>query len=323
LREIPYSPLRHMPQTLKPAPLHSGASLRIVSLASPVDESRLGSGIQEIERLGYKTKIDRDRALARGGFFAGPTAERNAALKEALTETDTGAIFCSRGGYGSNYLLDGLSVALATPKILLGYSDMTSLQIFLWQKFRWVTLYGPMVAAGLDKGAGVPEGYEPESFMRALTETKQGWPIPLPGTEAIMPGSADGTLVGGCLTLIETALGTPWELDTHGAILVLEDRGMKPWQVDRALMHLKQAGKLRGVSGVLLGEFPECEGPEGTETVRDVARRILGTMGFPIIWSAAIGHTKRPMLTLPLGVRARLRADETSRLEILEPACRA
>ena len=320
--EIPYSPLRHMPQTLKPAPLHSGASLRILSLASPVDESRLDRGTREIERLGYQPKIDRERVLARGGFFAGSTAERSAALKEALTESDTGAIFCSRGGYGSNYLLEGLSVALATPKILLGYSDMTSLQIFLWQKFRWITLYGPMVAAGLDHGAGAPEGYEPDSFMRALSEAKQGWPIPLPGTEAVMPGSADGTLVGGCLTLIETALGTPWELDTHGAILVLEDRGMKPWQVDRALMHLKQSGKLRGVSGVLLGEFPECEGPEGTETVLDVARRILGTMGFPIVWGAAIGHTKRPMLTLPLGVRARLKADETSRLEILEPACR-
>jgi muramoyltetrapeptide carboxypeptidase len=312
-----------MPQTLKPAPLHSGASVRIASLASPVDESRLSSGMQEIERLGYKPKIDREKVLARGGFFAGPTVERSAALKEALTETDTGAIFCSRGGYGSNYLVEGLSVALATPKILLGYSDMTSLQIFLWQQFRWVSLYGPMVAAGLDKGAGMPEGYEPDSFIRALSETKQGWPIPLPGTEPIMPGSADGTLVGGCLTLIENALGTPWELDTHGVILVLEDRGMKPWQVDRALMHLKQAGKLRGVSGVLLGEFPECEGPAGTETVLDVARRILGTMGFPIVWGAAIGHTRRPMLTLPLGVRARLRADEPSRLEILEPACRA
>ncbi|MGB8836030.1 MAG: LD-carboxypeptidase, partial [Candidatus Acidiferrales bacterium] len=231
-------------------------------------------------------------------------------------------IFCSRGGYGSNYLLEGLSVALAAPKILLGYSDMTSLQIFLWQKFRWVTLYGPMVAAGLDKGAGAPEGYDADSFTRALAETKQGWPIPLPGAEAIMPGTADGTLLGGCLTLIETALGTPWELDTHGALLVLEDRGMKPWQVDRALMHLKQAGKLRGVSGILLGEFPECEGPEGTESVQDVARRILGTLGFPIVWGAAIGHTKRPMLTLPLGVRARLKADEVSRLEILEPACR-
>ncbi|MFZ0884490.1 MAG: LD-carboxypeptidase, partial [Candidatus Acidiferrales bacterium] len=148
--EIPYSPLRHMPQTLKPAPLHSGASVRIVSLASPVDESRLDSGIKEIERLGYQAKLDRARALARGGFFAGSTPDRSAALKEALTESDSNAIFCSRGGYGSNYLLEGLSVALATPKILLGYSDMTSLQIFLWQKFRWVTLYGPMVAAGLD-----------------------------------------------------------------------------------------------------------------------------------------------------------------------------
>jgi muramoyltetrapeptide carboxypeptidase len=312
-----------MPQTLKPAPLHAGASVRILSLASPVDESRLEHGMKEIERLGYPPKIDRGRVLARGGFFAGSTAERGAALKEALTETDTSAIFCSRGGYGSNYLLEGLSVALATPKILLGYSDMTSLQVFLWQKFRWLTLYGPMVAAGLDKGPGSPEGYEPESLTRALTETKQGWPIALPGTEAIMPGSADGVLVGGCLTLIEAALGTSWELDTHGAILVLEDRGMKPWQVDRAFMHLKQAGKLRGLSGILLGEFPECEGPEGTETVRDVARRILGTMGFPIVWGAAIGHTKRPMLTLPLGVRARLKADDTSRVEILEPACRA
>jgi muramoyltetrapeptide carboxypeptidase len=312
-----------MPQTLKPAPLHSGALVRIVSLASPVDEARLDSGIKEIERLGYKSKLDRARALGRGGFFAGSTTDRSAALKEALTESDTSAVFCSRGGYGSNYLLEGLSVALATPKILLGYSDMTSLQIFLWQKFRWVTLYGPMVAAGLDKGPSKPEGYDPDSFTHALTETKLGWPIPLPGTEAIMPGLADGTLVGGCLTLIETALGTPWELDTHGTILVLEDRGMKPWQVDRALMHLKQAGKLRGVSGVLLGEFPECEGPAATETVQDVVRRTLGTLGFPVVWGAAIGHTERPMLTLPLGVRARLKADETSQLEILEPACRA
>jgi muramoyltetrapeptide carboxypeptidase len=139
----------------------------------------------------------------------------------------------------------------------------------------------------------------------------------------MVPGTADGTLLGGCLTLIETALGTPWELDTHGAILVLEDRGMKPWQVDRALMHLKQAGKFRGVSGIVLGDFPECEGPEGSETVRDVVRRVLGALGFPVVWGAAIGHTARPALTLPLGVRARLRSDDAARLEILEPACKS
>src|SRR5271170_6255563 len=306
-----------MPQALKPEALHPGDSVRILSLSSPVKESRLQLGAQEIARLGFTPKFDPERVLARGDFFAGNTAERGAALKEALTETSTRGIFCSRGGYGSNYLLDGLSVALASPKLLVGYSDLTSLQIFLWQKFRWITLYGPMAAAGL------ADGYDAETLTRALTETKQGWTIPLAGSEAIMPGSADGVLLGGCLTLIETALGTPWELDTHGAILLLEDRGMKPWQVDRALMHLKQAGKLRGVSGVLLGEFPECAGPEGTETVLAVARRILGTMGFPVVWGAAVGHTPRPMLTLPLGVRARLKADENPRLEILEAACRA
>jgi muramoyltetrapeptide carboxypeptidase len=311
-----------MPQALKPEALRPGDTVRILSLASPVDPPRLQRGIEEIARLGYTAKVDAERVLARGDFFAGSAVERGAALREGLTETSTRGVFCSRGGYGSNYLLDGLSVALAHPKLLVGYSDLTSLQIFLWQKFRWITLYGPMAAAGLDKGAGVADGYDPETLKRALTETKTGWTIPLAGTETIMPGSADGVLLGGCLTLIETALGTPWELDTHGAILLLEDRGMKPWQVDRAFMHLKQAGKLRGVSGVLLGEFPECQGPAGTESVLTVARRILGTMGFPVVWGAAVGHTPRPILTLPLGVRARLKADETSRLEIMEPACR-
>src|SRR5271154_4051471 len=268
-----------MPQSLKPPPLQAGDAVRILSLASPADEPRVRAGCEEISKLGFRWLCDEQRVLARGDFFAGTHSERVIALKEALTETNTRGIFCSRGGYGSNYLLEGLSVALASPKVLVGYSDLTSLQIFLWQKFRWVSFYGPMAAAGLDKGAGVADGYDAETLTRALTETKQGWTIPLPGTEPVMPGSADGILLGGCLTLIETALGTPWELDTHGAILLLEDRGMKPWQVDRAFMPLKQAGKLRGVSGILLGEFPECEAPPGSETVLDVARRILGTMG--------------------------------------------
>jgi muramoyltetrapeptide carboxypeptidase len=311
-----------MPQSLKPLPLQAGDSVRILSVASPVEEARLRAGREEIGKLGFRVLSDEQRVLARGDFFAGPAAERGAALKEALSEINTRGIFASRGGYGSNYLLEGLSVALVAPKILLGYSDLTSLQIFLWQKFRWVTLYGPMVAAGLDIGAGAEHGYDRASLMHALTETKSGWSIELDDAGAIVPGNADGTLLGGCLTLVETALGTPWELDTHGAILVLEDRGMKPWQVDRALMHLKQAGKFRGVSGIVLGDFPECAGPANSETVSDVVRRVLGTLGFPVVWGAAIGHTARPMLTLPLGVRARLRSDEVSQLEILEPACK-
>lgn len=309
-----------MPQPLKPPALHPGDTIRILSLSSPVEEARVESGCEQLARLGYKTSFDRTSVLARDGFFAGSAADRLAALKQALGDPAVHAVCFTRGGYGANYLLEDLSVALAKPKVLLGYSDLTSLQIFLWQKFRWVGFYGPMVASGFDKGAGAPQGYDRDSLARALTETKQEWSIDLRG-EALTGGRKEGILLGGCLTLVETTLGTPWELDTSGAILVLEDRGMKPWQVDRALMHLKQTGKLRNLGGIVLGDFPDCEGPPGSETVKDVARRILVPLGCPIVWGAPIGHTQRAILTLPLGVRARLSTEGSPRLEILESAC--
>ncbi len=309
-----------MPQPLKPPALRSGDAVRILSLSSPVDEERVKSGSDELSRLGYTVKTDGKGVLARQGFFAGTAEERITALKSAIGEADTRAIICTRGGYGSNYLLDGLSVALASPKLLCGFSDITSLHVFLWEKFRWVTIHGPMVAAGLDRGASAPDGYDRESFVRAISESKQGWSVDLKG-EALTSGVAEGTLLGGCLNLVEATLGTPWELDTHGSILILEDRAMKPWQVDRALMHLKQAGKFRGVAGLVLGEFPESNPPAGTATVKDVAERILGPLKVPIAWGAPVGHTPRPMLTLPLGVQARLSTDGETTLEILEPAC--
>ena len=96
---------------------------------------------------------------------------------------------------------------------------------------------------------------------------------------------------------------------------------MKPWHVDRALMHLKQADKFRGVVGLICGDFPDSEPPAGTESVKDVVRRILGPLGIPIVWGSPVGHTSRPMLTLPLGVSARLSLGSETKLEILEPAC--
>jgi muramoyltetrapeptide carboxypeptidase len=309
-----------MPQTLKPSALRPGDEIAVVSLASPVQEAHLQKGCDELTTLGYRPKVDRASVLARESFFAGSKADRSAALRRALEDPDTRAIFCSRGGYGSNYLLECFSQASAEPKILLGGSDITSLQVLLWQKFHWVTFYGPMVATNFDCGAGAAHGYDRTSLLSALTETKQGWNIDLQG-ESLVPGMAEGVLLGGCLTLVESTLGTPWELDTAGAILVLEDLLMKPYQVDRALMHLKQAGKLRHVVGIVLGDFPECEGPAGGETVRDVARRILAPLALPIIWGVPVGHTSRPILTLPLGIPARLSTSGADVLRILEPAC--
>jgi muramoyltetrapeptide carboxypeptidase len=307
---------------LKPLALRPGDGVRIVSLASPVQEDHLQKGCAELARLGYTPRMDRASVLGRDGFFAGPTESRRAALWDSFAERETRAIFCSRGGYGTNYLLGDRSGSSALPaaKIFLGASDITSVQLFLWHEFRLVTFYGPMVASNFDRGAGAEHGYDAPSLASAVTETKQGWLLDLQGTE-ISGGRASGVLLGGCLTLVESSLGTPWELDTKGSIFVLEDRGMKPYQVDRALMHLLQAGKFRGAAGIVLGDFPECDPPPGTETVQDVARRILAPLGVPIVWGAPVGHTSRPMLTLPLGVQAELSTDGRGALRILEPAC--
>lgn len=312
-----------MPHPLKPPALRPHDAVRVLSLASPVKPELLQKGCDEIARLGFVGKAESASVLARESYFAGSVACRRAALEQVLAEADTRAIFCSRGGYGSNYLIDELKVPQGSAKIFLGSSDVTSLQIFLWQKYGWVTFYGPMVAANMQRGAGQPNGYDEDSLLRAVTETRQGWELDL-HAETFAPGEAEGVLLGGCLTLVETSLGTPWELDTRGAILVLEDRGMKPYQVDRALMHLKQAGKFDGIAALMLGDFPECEPPEGGETVRDVAQRILASLGMPVVWGTPIGHTARAALTLPLGVRARLAAAAqggATKLQILEPAC--
>ena len=310
-----------MTAPLKPHALRAGDGVRIVSLASPVQVEHLQKGCEELVRLGYAPETDLISVLANNGFFAGTAEYRLKALKHALAESASRAVFCSRGGYGSTYLIENLPAAFAEkPKILLGASDVTALEIFLWQKFRWVTFYGPMVASNFDRGEGAPHGYDRASLIRALSETRNGWQLDLDG-ESLAPGNASGVLLGGCLTLIESTLGTPWELDTRGSILILEDRGMKPYQVDRALTHLRQAGKFNEVAGIILGDFPDCDAPLFTENVVDIALRILEPLRIPFVWGSPIGHTDRAMLTVPLGVHAELDAVGPGVLRIMEPAC--
>jgi muramoyltetrapeptide carboxypeptidase len=180
-----------------------------------------------------------------------------------------------------------------------------------------------MVAAGLNAGAGARKGYDENSLLQALTTTAGGWKLRLKG-EPVLAGQAVGRVLGGCMTLLEATIGTPWELETKDSILILEDRAMKPYQVDRVLMHLKQAGKLEGVKGIVLGEFPESDPAfAGAPTVREVCARILRPLGVPIVFGAPVGHTLRPMLTIPLGVQARLDAEGEGTLELLEPAVTA
>jgi muramoyltetrapeptide carboxypeptidase len=303
----------------KPKALAAGSRLGVFAPASPADSVETIAGLAELKRHGFQITANQDSKSE--GFFAGATLERTNGFLGAVNSEQVDGLVTLRGGYGSNYLLDQeLEKSLAGPKAVIGFSDITSLQIYLWQRCGWVTFYGPMVAAGLNAGAGTRKGYDEASFLQAIGRHEAGWKLRLRG-EAVLAGETTGRVLGGCLTLLEATIGTPWELDTKDTILVLEDRAMKPYQVDRVLMHLKQAGKLENVRGIVLGEFPASEPTvQGAPTVRDVCARILRPLGVPIVFGAPVGHTPRPMLTIPLGVEARLDAEGEGTLEFLEPA---
>ena len=303
----------------KPRALNFASTVMPFAPASPAPGEPIAAGLSELDRLGFRTEKLGD--LSPEGFFAASRAERIAAFLDGLRRQEVDGLVAVRGGYGANYLLEGLEVPDPDgAKVILGFSDLTSLQIYLWQRWGWVTFYGPMVAAGLAGGADAPKGYDRRSLLDALQRKEGVYSVALHG-ETLAAGEATGRILGGCMTLVQTTIGTPWELDTRESVLLLEDRGMKPWQVDRALMHLKQAGKFEGVRGILLGDFPECEAPfAGSPTVRGVCARILEPLGVPIVFGAPVGHTERAMLTIPLGIMGRLKAEGKGVLEILEPA---
>jgi muramoyltetrapeptide carboxypeptidase len=303
----------------KPKALRKGSKVAVFAPASPAEQLDVTAGLAELRRLGYEfTPVQLPGAE---GYFAASRESRRDGFLKAARHPDIAGLIALRGGYGANYLLDNdLSTQLRDPKCVIGFSDLTSLEIYLWEKCGWVTFHGPMVAAGLNRGADDAHGYDEHSFLQAVGNFKSGWELNL-GGKVLVDGVAEGRLLGGCLTLLQTTIGTPWEIDTVGSILVLEDRGARPYQVDRALMHLEQAGKLRALQGIILGEFPDSEpSVKDSPSTLDVCNRILRPLGVPIVFGAAVGHTKRPMLTLPLGVQARLHASGAGRLEVLEPA---
>jgi muramoyltetrapeptide carboxypeptidase len=303
----------------KPKALTAGSRLAVFAPASPADSVEMIAGLAELKRQGFQVVANQDSKAE--GYFAGPALDRMNGFLSGIHSAQIDGLVALRGGYGSNYLLEfELEKNLEKAKSVIGFSDLTTLQIYLWQKCGWVTFYGPMVAAGINAGAGAIKGYDENSFLQAIGKAGGGWKLRLKG-EPVLAGRAMGRVLGGCMTLVEATLGTSWELDTRDSILILEDRAMKPYQVDRVLMHLKQAGKFEGVKGIVLGEFPDgAPVVAGAPNVREVCSRILRPLGIPIVFGAPVGHTTRPMLTIPLGIKARLDADGEGTLEFLEAA---
>jgi muramoyltetrapeptide carboxypeptidase len=219
-------------------------------------------------------------------------------------------ILCLRGGYGSMRLLHRIDYRAIqkNPKVLVGYSDITALQLAIWKNTGLVTFSGPMLAPDFGNTGNGPLLRQ---FYRALTNPRPLGVIPLAEGKAgvINPGRARGRLVGGNLTLITATLGTPYEIDTRGYILFLEEVDEAPYRVDRMLCQLWLAGKLQVAAGIVLGEFIRCDPAKGMEsfTLPEVLRETLGGLKVPCFYGLAVGHMARKA-TLPLGVKAEMDA---------------
>ncbi|MEW6735706.1 MAG: LD-carboxypeptidase, partial [Acidobacteriota bacterium] len=245
-----------MQEPLKPPALRPGDTIGVVAPASNLKPHLLKAGCEELERLGFRVK-HKESISAQTRYTAGTVARRAEELNSMLVDPEVKAIFAARGGYGSMHLLEHLdtTVLAGGPKIVMGYSDITSLLIALYQQANWVTFHGPMVAK--DFAAG-PDHYDHNSFFNILTRALPAGRLDCRGTRVLSSGIAEGILLGGCLPLIMSLMGTRWELATAGAILFLEDSGSKPYQIDRWLTQLRLAGKLDNVRGIVFGEMVDC-----------------------------------------------------------------
>lgn len=307
---------------LKPAPIPPNAALRVLSPASFANPDRLDRGLEHLRTLGFSPSLA-PNAQTRGPlFFAGTPDERLADLHAAFADPSTAFLAAVRGGYGSNYLLDALDLGLIrqNPKPFFAYSDLTGLQLHLLDRIGLPVFHGPMVAAdfALDDGVHLP------SFHAALA----GRPYSLgsgEGLRTLRPGLAEGTLYGGCLSILVSLLGTPWEPDTAGKLLFIEDVSVKPYQVDRMLWQLRHAGKLRDIRGLIFGEMLDCASPGAEPDLLDqVLLHAFRNADFPIALGLRSGHVSRQNVTLTFGVPARLQASaDLAELHLLEPAVRA
>lgn len=316
-----------MPQTspplIKPPALRRGARVGIVAPASNVDPKLLDAGVAALRRMDYEPVFNQG-ILAQDLYFAGTVERRARELQEMFERDDVQAILCARGGYGANYLLPHIDMdkIRQQPKIFVGYSDVTCLLTWLLDA-GLVTFHGPMVVKDFANEHGVDE-----MSWAAATGGIANWELAshdMFGLNPLVPGRAEGVLYGGCLSILVASLGTPYEAQTEGKLLFLEDVNAKPYQIDRMLMQLRMAGKLKEVKGIVFGEMMQCiQSPDQTYTLQEVVNRIVGDLGVPVAYGLRSGHVSRQNVTLPLGVRAVMTvAQETVRLEILEAAVSA
>lgn len=291
--------------------LRQGSRLAIVSPASAVKAEMVSLGCKHLRDHGYDL-VMMPHALSRGPlYYAGTAAERAADLHSAFADDSIDGILCTRGGWGSAELLPLIDADLirANPKVFAGYSDHTSLHTWLWNECRLPTFYAAMVAADWSKQDGVEE-----RTWRAALHGETSWSVNAgDGLRVVRAGHAQGRLLGGCLSLLTESLGTRWAFRIdEPCILFLEDIGVKPYQWDRMLQHLRYAGLLRNVHGIVFGDMSANVAPDEMGLLEAACLHALAGFDGPIAMGLRSGHVERENCSLPLGSWVTLKDGELS-----------
>ena len=308
---------------IKPARLAKGDVIGIAAPASPPKSvAKLSRGIHYLERLGYHVLTGK-HVNDKYGYLAGPDEARANDLNELFADPRVKAIIAARGGYGANRILPYIDYDLIrrNPKIFVGYSDITALQLAIFKMTGLVTISGPMVATEFGGKFG---RQAEEHFWRCLTSTQPLGLLKNPGRKkprTLRTGNSVGQLLGGNLSMITSLLGTSYMPPVSESVLVLEEVDEPPYKVDRMLHHLKLAGVFSQCSAVALGDFTTCR-PSSRKTpsltIPQILNAVFSDGSIPIVTGLHYGHVKGS-LTLPFGIPVRLDASKGG-LEFLESA---
>jgi muramoyltetrapeptide carboxypeptidase len=288
-------------------PIQNNSTIGIISPAWIPKDERMQKGFRYLEEKGFKVKKSKNLGK-QFGYFAGTDEERLDDLHAMYIDPVIDIILCARGGWGGLRLVDKLNYDLIqkNPKPLVGYSDITTLQLAIYKKTGIPSLSGPML--GVEMGMGIIPFTE-KHFWGQIQNSDQEYTLELAesGGSVINKGSSGGVLLGGCLSLVSHLLGTPYSPDYSGTILFLEDVGEKPYKIDRYFAHLKQSGVFAKINGLILGKFVDCtaEEDEISFNIDELINQYFTDYSYPIIKDFPYGHSELKF-TMPLGAHTKL-----------------
>ena len=295
--------------------IQKGDLIGIVAPAGPLDLDELYQGIKTLKNMGFRCILGKNTS-AREKFLAGSDKERAEDFMDMVMNPEVGAILCARGGYGVNRILSLLDYGAIKKarKPIIGSSDITILLNYINKRCSLVSFHGPMAAGSFGRA---PMRKSRKPFCEALMGNFKMHRYSHSRAWTIKPGKNEGQLTGGCLTLMVRSLRTPYEVQTRNRIVIIEDVNERPYKIDGMLWQLREAGKFKGVRGIVFGEMINCQpGINENYTLRDSISDFFKKDSFPILMNCPIGHGKE-MWTLPLGIPAVLDT-ETKSLTIKE-----